>query len=99
MIAESFMLRSTLSFSRRLSKGSFKSSVQFAKKTFRTERDFTPRIFIPMRLRKNMKQKTAKTLTISDDANKSRVEEAETWPLIPLMKTIGIAYNAGCKIE
>jgi len=68
-------------------------------KAFRTESDFTPRIFVPIWLRKNVKQKAAMRLTSSDDAKKSKVEESKKWPSIPLITTTGMAYNPGCKIE
>lgn len=86
------------SFSKKLSRGAFKPSVQLARKALNKEKEDIPTVFLPTLSNKRMKRNTV-NVTIETEP-KTIIESApKPSPVIEPAKKIDEVHKAGCKRE
>jgi len=86
------------SFSKKVSRGAFKSSVQLAKKALNREEEAIPRVFLPMRSRKWVKRNTVST-DMNSEARRNMGNVSRPYPILEPIKKMGMMQKAGCKRE
>jgi len=87
------------SFSKKLSSGSFRFSVQFAINALKREKEDILNVFLPMRSKEDVKKKTVSKAKKTEDKSKKKKETPRLYPIRGLIRKTGMMHNIGCNKE